>query len=166
MAIVLLFNCFLTFFEAYLTDCNKNDEEPLVLDDFLSLRADSEKHGIFVSYFVKAIVGLSEWSNQLLDPKFPPANLFTASDEAFALAALENNYDRCLNLYQDAGNEAPKPKRNKENPKTEFYSNVPTKFTGGGIKYTDQTVKANTSRGWTETGILKFNHYYEKMKAN
>ena len=102
----------------------------------------------------------------MLDPKFPPANLFTASDEAFALAALENNYERCLNRYHDAGNQAPKPKRNKENPKTEFYSNVPTKFTEGGIKYTDPNVKPNSSRGWNENGILKFNHYYEKIKAD
>jgi len=55
------------------------------------------------------------------------------------------------------------PKRGQK--RREFESDVPTKYTKGGIIY-DKTVKNNDPKGWSAEGIERFNELYDMVKKD
>ena len=88
--------------------------------------------------------------------------LSTVSDEAFALLLLENNYDRWVDIYRRQKGEVT-PKRGQK--RREFESDVPTKYTKGGIVY-DQTAKKQHPKGWSSEGIQRFNELFDSVKQD
>jgi hypothetical protein len=88
--------------------------------------------------------------------------LFTVSDEAFALLLLENSFDRWQDIYQLRKGEVT-PKRGQK--RREFESDVPTRYTKGGIVY-DKTVKNNDPKGWSAEGIKRYNELYATVKED
>jgi hypothetical protein len=84
------------------------------------------------------------------------------SNEAFALLFLENSFDCWQDIYQlQKGEVTPKPGQQR----WDFESDVPTKYTKGGIVY-DETVKNNDPRGWSAEGIKRYNKLYATVKMD
>ena len=63
----------------------------------------------FFTYFVKPVVGSTDWETRLLSLKLVPEDLCTPSDEAFALLLLENNFVRWLDIFEKNGHKVPRP---------------------------------------------------------
>jgi hypothetical protein len=79
--------------------------------------------------------------------------LCTVSDEAFALLLLEKSFDRWQDICRLRKGEV-KPKRGQK--RREFESDVPTRYTKGGI-LDDKTVKNNDPKGRSSEGIKRYN---------
>lgn len=75
--------------------------------------------------------------------------LCTISDEALMLILLENNDERYKDIYRKQGGKRVNKERGRHKE-----SEVPTKYTSGGIAFS-QTTK--NSKGWSREGIEHFN---------
>ena len=84
------------------------------------------------------------------------------SSEAFALLLLESSFDCQQGIYRLRKGEVT-PKRGQK--RREFESDVPTKYTKGGIVY-DKTVKNNDPKGWSAEGIKRYNELYATVKMD
>jgi hypothetical protein len=88
--------------------------------------------------------------------------LCTVSDEAFAMLLLENNFDRWQDIYQlQKGEVSPKGGQKRR----EFESDIPIRYTEGGIVY-DKTVKNNDPKGWSTEGMKRYNGLYAMVKEH
>lgn len=107
--------------------------------------------------FLPCIVGKTKWRERLTYVQHDK-DLSSPTDEALCLLFLENYYDRWMDLYQIA-NAPVVPLRGEK--KRVFKSDVPPKYTAGGIKY-DKTERPRHS-GWNADGIKRFNFYHDRV---
>ena len=82
--------------------------------------------------------------------------LFARLDEAFVLLLIKNSYDRWTDLYKKTGGI---PKQQRGVHTRTCASNVPPKYTQGGIKYSDANQKQ--TKGWTNQGIERYNKLFK-----
>jgi hypothetical protein len=75
---------------------------------------------------------------------------------------LKTAFDRWQDIYRLQKGEVT-PKRGQK--RCEFESDVPTRYTKGGIVY-DKTVKNSDPKGWSVEGILRYNKLYAMMKED
>ena len=124
-------------------------------------RRNKELYCIFFDRFLPCVVKKSVFEHQVSVAK-SDSTLCTVSDEAFALLLLENSWKRWVDIYRLQKGEVT-PKRGQK--RREFESDVPTKYTKGGIIY-DKTVKINDPKGWSAEGIQRFNELYDLVKID
>ncbi len=124
-------------------------------------RKNKKIYTIFFDHFLPCVIKKTVFDRQV-SVATNDSTLCTVSDEAFALLLLENSYSRWLDIYQLQKGEVT-PKRGQK--RREFESDVPTKYTKGGIVY-DKTVKNNDPKGWSAEGIQRYNELYDKVKKD
>jgi hypothetical protein len=78
------------------------------------------------------------------------------------LLLLENSFDRWIDIYRLRKGQVT-PKRGQK--RREFESDVPTKYTKGGIVY-NQTDKNNDPKGWSALGIKRYNELFEIVRKD
>jgi hypothetical protein len=83
--------------------------------------------------------------------------LCTVGDKAFALLLPENSFDPWIDIYRLRNGQVT-PKQGQK--RREFESDVPTKYTKGGIVY-NQTDKNNDPKGWSALGIKRYNKLFK-----
>jgi hypothetical protein len=101
----------------------------------------------FCQHFMKCVTSSTRWQSNYTTA--PMCTFTTCSDEAFAVAVYENNYDRWMDMYK------------KGNTKT---SDVPAKWTNSG-----QSIKNGQSKkycGWSQAGIDQYNLNYSYFKTD
>jgi hypothetical protein len=86
------------------------------------------------------------------DEVVSPEAICTISDEAFALLLIENSYDHWTDINKKTGGI---PKQQRGVRTMTCASDVPPKYTQGGIKYSDGNQKQ--IKGWTNQGIERYN---------
>jgi hypothetical protein len=116
---------------------------------------------VFFDNFLPCVIKKSMFEHQVAVAT-NDRTLCTVSDEAFALLLLENSFDRWQDIYRLRKGEVT-PKRGQK--RREFESDVPTRYTKGGIVY-DKTVKNNDPKGWSAEGIKRYNKLYAKVKED
>jgi len=155
------------YFEEHLEECfNSQDpgqREPIKMSSFLYMREQPMFYRYFLRKFVKVVVGVGEWKSRLLDKKISPDDLCTSTDEAYALVYIENIYDHCQDIFRKNGYKIPSPRRFGK--KKRFHSNIPTKYTEGGIMFSDKT-KRQKSKGWMNDGLKRFNELVDKVRED
>ena len=99
-----MFELHLTIFtQAYLKQCSLRQMQPKTMKSFLKLRKKSNTYKTFLSNFIRASVGSTWYLGRLRtdDNQDSDGNqLFTASEEAFALLVVENSYDQWVDIYK------------------------------------------------------------------
>ena len=124
-------------------------------------RKDAKVYSVFFEQFMPCVTKKTVFQRQVLVAT-NDSTLCTVSDEAFALLLLENNYDRWVDIYRLQKGEVT-PKRGQK--RREFESDVPTKYTKGGIVY-NQTEKKEDPKGWSSEGIKRFNELFDSVKQD
>ena len=110
-------------------------------------RRDEACYDWWCLHFMKCVTGTNQWQSNYM--KKPMYAFTTCSDEAFAAAVYENNYDRWTDMHK------------KKNTKT---SAVAAKWTNSG-----QSVKNGQSKkfcGWSQAGIDQYNANYKYFKCD
>jgi hypothetical protein len=128
------------------------------MKDFTEGRTNKAAYRVFYTQFVPAVVGPDLFQQRIQDDK--SKDPCTASDEAFTLLLLENNYDRWLDIFNKTdGNPA-----QRRGHRTKFCeSDIETKYTSGGIKFSNDK-EAPKAKGWSEEGIQRFNLLFKSVK--
>ena len=86
----------------------------------------------------------------------------TVSDEAVALLILENNYNKWIDVHNNTKDQTV----DKNNRKGEAWnSKVPTLYTQQGQSYDQKNFRAG-DRGWSVTGIERFNVLFDLVLAD
>jgi hypothetical protein len=124
-------------------------------------RRNAKMYKVFFDNFLPCVIKKSVFDHQVAVAT-NDRTLCTVSDEAFALLLLENSFDCWQDIYQLQKGEVT-PKRGQK--RREFESDVPTRYTKGGIVY-DKTVKNNDPKGWSAEGILRYNKLYSMVKED
>jgi hypothetical protein len=124
-------------------------------------RRNAKMYKVFFDNFLPCVIKKSVFDHQVAVAT-NDRTLCTVNDEAFALLLLENSFDRWQDIYRLQKGEAT-PKRGQK--RREFESDVPTRYTKGGIVY-DKTVKNNDPKGWSAEGILRYNELYAMLKED
>ena len=124
-------------------------------------RRSHKMYNIFYDRFLPCVVKKSVFDHQV-SVATNDSTLCTVSDEAFALLLLENSWERWVDIYRLQKGKVT-PKRGQK--RREFESDVPTKYTKGGIIY-NKTVKNKDPKGWSAEGIERFNELYDKVKKD
>ena len=95
--------------------------------------------------------------------------LFTASEEAFALLVVENSYDRWVDIYNREGVPVPKTKGSNGEFKKEPMSEVSPLYTEGGIVFrqgSNGSTGTASGKGWSAEGINRFNTLLRMVVAD
>ena len=136
------------------------------LEDLLELRQNKDAFTMFVNHFLKPAYS-TKWKAKRYEPKTKKvADIVTASDEAFVLLTLENNWERWIDINNKTGNAYTTSMRGL--PST-LDSDVMPKYTHINKKRTD-VARGDTApqvwRGWNHEGILRFNDLCKEVKAD
>jgi hypothetical protein len=124
-------------------------------------RRNAKMYKVFFDNFLPCVIKKSVFEHQVAVAT-NNRTLCTVSDEAFALLLLENSFDRWQYIYQLRKGEVT-PKRGQK--RREFESDVPTRYTKGGIVY-DKMIKNNNSKGWSAGGINRYIGLYATVKED
>jgi hypothetical protein len=93
---------------------------------------------IFFDNFLPCVIKKSGFDRQVCVATNDKTLCTVLSDEAFALLLLENSFDCWIDIYRlRKGQVTPKQGQKRR----EFESDVPTKYTKGGIRIGDQEVQ-------------------------
>jgi hypothetical protein len=124
-------------------------------------RRNTKMYKVFFDNFLPCVIKKSVFKHQVAVAT-NDRTLCTVSDEAFALLLLENSFDCWQDIYRLwKGEVTPKGGQKRR----EFESDVPTRYTKGGIVY-DKTVKNNDPKGWSPEGIKRYNKLYATVKED
>jgi hypothetical protein len=124
-------------------------------------RRNAKMYKVFFDNFLPCVIKKSVFDHQV-SVAANDRTLCTVSDEAFVLLLLENSFDRWQDIYRLRKGEVT-PKRGQK--RREFESDVPTRYTKGGIVY-DKMVKNNDPKGWSAGGIKRYNKLYATVKED
>ena len=116
---------------------------------------------VFFDNFLPCVIKKSVFDHQVAVAT-NDRTLCTVSNEAFALLLLENSFDCWQDIYQLRKGKVT-PKRGQK--RREFESDVPTRYTKGGMVY-NKTVKNNDPKGWSAEGIKRYNELYASVKKD
>ena len=135
------------------------------LEDMLQLRQNKEAYIIFVRHFLKPAYS-TKWKKKRYEQNIKKiADILTVSDEAFVLLALENNWERWVDINNKAKNNYTASTQGTAS----IDSNVMPKYTHINKKRTDLASKDPAPavwRGWNNDGILRFNELCKAVKAD
>jgi hypothetical protein len=140
---------------------NKSTQPEFSMDDFLQGRTNEEVYSVFFDRFIKAIGKKTTWNTRVMEAK-SDRGICSVSDEAFTLLLLENNFDRWLDIF-DMNKGQVSVRRGQKTRK--FESDVATKYTRGGHVY-KATDKTKEVKGWSSTGIERFNFLFDKVRKD
>ena len=150
---------------------NKPSNEPVTyepqfhLDEFLDLRQDKIVFTVFVKHFLKPAYS-TKWKRKRQEENATKiADILTASDEAYVLLNLENNWKRWIDINNKANNDFKSSTRGMVG----IDSNVMPKYTYINKKRTDLAGKNRAPeawRGWNNDGINRFTELCKKVKVN
>ena len=128
------------------------------LEDFCKGRQHRAAHRVLMGQFCPVIVTQRVWARQLRQAKGID-DVCTVSDEAFALLALENMWERwvdinnkmCNRFRQISRHDVTKPTRSEIDP-----------------KYTSVYISGVTEndKGWTDAGIKRFNALFDQVEQD
>jgi len=138
----------------------------LTMKEFLEGRKNTEAYSVFLERFVPCVTMKTSWDRRLATAKTDSSktktSLCTISDEAFALLLLENSFDRWLDIFTSTKGAVMQRRGVKQRA---FQSDTPTLYTKGGIKY-NKTDVTEAVKGWSDTGIRRFNCLFEQVKQD
>jgi hypothetical protein len=117
----------------------------------------NKAYSVVYDKFLPCIVGRTKWKERLSYVQ-QDRELSTPTDEALCLLFLENYYDRWMDLYK-IKNAPVEPVRGET--KRVFKSDVPPKYTNGGITY--NLTERRSHSGWSAEGIKRFNMYHDRV---
>lgn len=117
-----------------------------------------------LQHFAPCVVGKTLYRKRLQMAR-KEEDLWTVSDEAFVYLVLENTYDRWLDIFSQnhQANKSP-PTLGTER---RWFSDVPTKFTEGGMKYSEGAIRQQdkgVARGWSKAGLERYNKLFRGVK--
>ena len=134
------------------------------LDELLELRDNKKVFTMFVKNFLKPVHSTKWKTKRHKQETKRLSDIVTVSDEAFVFLALENNWERWIDINNKAKNACTASTRGKS---TAVDSNVMPKYTHINKKRTDvdpkEIVPANW-KGWNNEGTLRFNDLCKKVK--
>ena len=121
------------------------------MDEFLNLHHEEEHYFVFAKEFIRIMVGKKKWKHQSFRVNL--SEFCSASDEAFCLLTLENNYMRWCGMvesgdYGDKGHTAPPP----------LYTNAG--------KSNRKVGTAKPFQGWSAEGYERFDALHKMVKAD
>ena len=148
------------------------------MKEYLKGRKHPAAYEEFLLAFMPAVVGRAEFKRRIKSAD-SDIEFSTVSDEAYALLIVENSYDRWVDIDARSQPEyEPDSDRSGESAEEEdlyddngdiirrrmWHSNVPPKYTSGGIKFKggDDREK-DEAQGWKTTGINRFNLLHKKV---
>ena len=134
------------------------------MDRLLLGRKDQEGIELLFDRFIPAVVGKNNFERLLSSGN---ANaLCTTSDEALTLLLLENSKDRFEDIFNSYGVVV----FASSGRKRKFESDVPPKYSRGGVKYTSRfdfsVFDGDVKKGWTKEGLNRFNELYDAVKKD
>ena len=136
------------------------DDMP-TMEDLLLLRAGEKVYKEFYKRFVSCVITKTTYRERLRGA-VSEKDFCTRSDEAFALVALENSWDRWTDEYtQNSG--IPKRQRGKHGKERTASSKVQPKYTEGGIIYGDAELDKRQMKGWKNEGTCRYNAIYKMV---
>ena len=158
------------FDEAYIHECRTEDTEVMAAQNMLQARVNIETLDLLFGRFIPCAVGKTNYKSRIEDATMKE-ELCTIADEAFTIVVIENSEERWRDIYTKLG-EIPVVK--KGNRKRKFVSKVRTKYTRGGIKYSEgpetqgSGAQEHNSRfkGWNDEGIARFNELYKFIRED
>jgi hypothetical protein len=124
-------------------------------------RRNAKMYKVLFDNFLPCVIKKSVFEHQVAVAT-NDRTLCTVSDEALALLLLENSFDHWQDIDRLRKGEVT-PKQGQK--RREFESDVPTRYTKGGIVY-DTTVKNNDPKGWSAEGIKRYNELYAMVKED
>lgn len=130
------------------------------MQEFAEGRINKDVYEVFYTRFVPAVVGPDLFRQRIQDNK--AKDPCTASDEAFALLLLENNYDRWLDIF-DKNEGLPSQRRGDRTKQCD--SDIEPKYTRGGIKFSIER-ESPKAKGWSNEGIERFNVLFKRVKKD
>ena len=87
----------------------KKREKLFQVKKFFKGRKNGGYYDLFLSTFVKQVVGITTWNEKLKNQNLKGNNLFTPSDEAFAMIVLDNNFEYWSEMFENNSNNVPFP---------------------------------------------------------
>ena len=137
------------------------------MDDFLGGRQCVEVYTVFFETFMPCATKKSTWVTQIARAGMEKENkkvvsLCTVNDKAFALLLLEKGSDHWVDLYKQCPGIAKQHRGSKDRG---FQSEVPPRYTSGGIKYETNEV-SQSFKGWSDEGRLCFNALFDHVKQH
>ena len=140
------------------------------LSDFLRLRSDPDAYSDYFKYFLPAVGRKSFWRHLVSNAKCD-SDLATVSNEAFGLLVLENHWERWLDMYQKSRGKVDlfrtKRRTKEKREKAHCISNIPPKYTKGGIVYKNRRKShEDGGKGWSAKGIERFNELFDLVKLD
>ena len=134
------------------------------LDELLELRDNKKVFTMFVKNFLKPVHSTKWKTKRHKQETKRLSDIVTVSDEAFVFLALENNWERWIDINDKAKNACTASTRGKS---TAVDSNVMPKYTCVNKKRTDvdpKEIAPANWKGWNDEGTLRFNDLCKKVK--
>ena len=134
------------------------------LDELLEIRENEEAFTMFVKNFLKPVYSTKWKAKQHKQETKRLSDIVNVSNEAFVFLALENNWERWIDINNKAKNAYTASTQGKS---TTIDSNVMPKYTYINKKRTDvasSKIAPANWRGWNNEGILRFNDLCKKVK--
>jgi hypothetical protein len=130
------------------------------VQDFLEGRRNTGAFRLLLDRFVPCIVRKSLFRTRLAETKKCERGVFSPSDETFLLLVIENYYLRWVEIFDKSQEEEMQYRANTR--EWQFKSDVKTKYTEGGIRFSEDTAEQKTglSKGWSEEGIKRYNELF------
>jgi hypothetical protein len=127
---------------------------PFKMNEILNLRKPVDETSQYVYFdfidnFVSVVVGKRKFQKVCHVEKL--SKFMTISDEALTLLLVENSYDRWIDMA--------KTKNTK-------VSNIPPKYTNGGISSIDSQGSSRKYGGWSIEGLKRFDQLYAMVQAD
>ena len=135
------------------------------LDELLEIRENEEAFTMFVKNFLKPVYSTKWKAKRHKQETKRLSDIVTVSDKAFVFLALENNWERWIDINNKAKNAYTASTRGKST--TIIDSNVMPKYTYINKKRTDvdpKEIAPANWKGWNNEGILRFNDLCIKVK--
>ena len=152
-----------------------------LLEDILTMRTNKNgAYSFFCDHVLSQVVGKSDWKTR--GSKALISDMATVSDEAFAILLIENNYDVWHEMVVEDDGVAPVPESSGmdgDDDDDDDGGGGGSGGSGGGdhaaanarkmkvkSKYTLNGAGTKKYQGWTNEGLLRFNHFAALVYAN
>ena len=144
----------LNTFSDYKSTCHHQNQESITSADLVAARDNQEIYNLLFNKFIPCVMGKQKFQQQLrLADETREQEFCTVSDEAYAILVIENLEERWNDILEKNDYKV-HPNRGKK--EREWISDIPPKYTMGGIKYKNKNIN-NQGRGWGEEGINRYN---------
>lgn len=146
--------------QAWLQSLDELNQEIPSFSDLLEGRTN-RAYTVVYQRFLPCVVGKQLWETRMKEGN-DDIGLCTVSDEAYVLLALENSWDRWIDIFKKNGKQVFYQRGLKSK---EWVSDVPPLYTSGGIVFKDPT-KRPKNKGWSTKGIERYNELHKDVKLD